>query len=98
MVAESGHRGLRSAHHLSDQERAIYRGGRVGLSAFRRPNQGHQQVALWRYHRDLCADALVSWFRSSQYPDITLGVNFETETTLGFNKLLVSLDSEIRPA
>jgi hypothetical protein len=28
--------------------------------------------------------------------DIRLGANFETETALGINKLLVSFDSEIR--
>jgi len=29
--------------------------------------------------------------------DIGLQASFETKTTLGFNKLLVSFDSEIRP-
>ena len=38
----------------------------------------------------------MSWFRSSQYLDIKLCANFETKTTLGINKLLVSFDSEIR--
>ena len=28
--------------------------------------------------------------------DIKLGANFETRTTLGINKILVSFDSEIR--
>ena len=41
--------------------------------------------------------ALVSWFRSSLDIDIGLLANFGTETTLGFNDLLVSFDSEIRP-
>src|SRR5258708_15133237 len=40
--------------------------------------------------------ALVSWVRSSHYFDIGLRANFETETTLGINKLLVSFNSEIR--
>ena len=40
---------------------------------------------------------LVSRFRSSHTTDIGLEANFETETTLGFNNLLVSCDSEIRP-
>jgi hypothetical protein len=39
--------------------------------------------------------ALVSWFRSRQYHRYH-DANFETKTTLGINKLLVSLDSEIR--
>jgi hypothetical protein len=30
--------------------------------------------------------------------DIKLLANFETKTTLGINKLLVSFDSEIRPS
>jgi hypothetical protein len=40
---------------------------------------------------------LVSRFRSSHMLDIYLGANFETGTTPGINKLLVSFDSEIRP-
>jgi len=38
----------------------------------------------------------VSRFRSSLVIDIDLGANFETGTTPGINKLLVSFDSEIR--
>src|SRR6266567_1462405 len=38
---------------------------------------------------------LVSWFRSSHHLDIGLRANFETETTLGINTLLVSFDTEI---
>jgi len=40
----------------------------------------------------------VSWFRSSQYPDIALNANFETKTTLGINGLPVAFDYEIRSA
>ena len=46
---------------------------------------------LWRLHA-----ILVSWFRSSHHLDIGLRANFETETTLGINTLLVSFDTEIR--
>jgi len=38
----------------------------------------------------------MSWFRSSPDIDIGLRANFETETTLGFNRLLVSFEFEIR--